>query len=302
MFRALHNQARLVLKIRPVSPVLIKSAGSGLDPTRPEMEFVTIHTELGRVEYLPGSTLKGVMRSFTERLLLGLGKKVCDPLEKKSLCAEREHRSYSRQCDVCKLFGSPNLAGRLRVVDGLPWRVDAPDEERQAGRAELKREIRANVAIDRASGASSSKGLFDMDVLVGGALYPELSLRNYQLWQLALTWLALKELDTGFLQIGGGKSRGLGRVSCEVTLLEIRQIGSLANPDEVRGVGAVTGESLRQYRLGDPDRSPLPEGVARFSDGPLSEGRYVGEAARSVLAATLASEPWRRFVEGGGAQ
>lgn len=297
MFRIQHNQARLVLKVQPVSPVLVKAAGSGLDPTRPEMEFVTQLTDLGRVEYLPGSTLKGSLRSFTERLLLALGKRACDPIERKSPCSDREHRAYPRQCDACKIFGSPNLAGRLRVVDGLPWRHGAPDEERKAGREALRRETRANVAIDRASGASSAKGLFDMDVVVGGAFYPEITLRNFQLWQLAMTGLALAELDSGFQQIGSGKSRGLGRVSCTVDSMEIRQTGVLANPDELRGVGAVPGEAMKGYRLSDGDRLPLPEGMARFSAGPLSSARFSAEESARLMTGLADSEPFRRFLE-----
>ena len=297
MFRTLHNQARLVLKIQPVSPVLVKSAGGGLDPTRPEMEFVTVMTDMGRVEYLPGSTIKGSLRSFTERLLLALGKRACDPIEKKSPCSDREHRAYPRQCDACKIFGSPNLAGRLRVVDGLPWRMGAADEERKAGRDALRRETRANVAIDRASGAASAKGLFDMDVVTGGAFYPEVTLRNFQLWQLAMLGLAVAELDSGFQQLGSGKSRGLGRVSCTIDQLEIRQVGALANPDELRGMGAVPGEMARGYRLSESDRQPLPEGVARFSAGPLSSVKLGSEEAAKVMAGLSDSEPFRRFLE-----
>lgn len=297
MFRSLHNQARLTLKVQPQSPILVRSAGSGLDPTRPEMEFVTVETDLGRIEYLPGSTLKGSLRNFSERLLLALGKRACDPIEKKSPCADREHRAYARQCDACKVFGSPNLAGRLRVVDGLPWRFGVADEERKAGRDALKRETRANVAIDRASGASSAKGLFDMDVVVCGAFYPEITLRNYQLWQLALVRLALAELDGGFQQLGSGKSRGLGRVACAIDALEIRQVGALAATDELRGIGQVTGEAAKAHRLAEGDRSPLPEGVARFSDGPIATARYAGDEATRVLASLLESEPWKRFLE-----
>lgn len=297
MFRSLHNQARLTLKVTPVSPVLVKSAGGGLDPTRPEMEFVTVMTDLGRVEYLPGSTLKGSLRNFAEKLLLALGKRACDPIEKKSPCSDREHRAYPRQCDVCKIFGSPNLAGRLRVVDGLPWVQGASDDDRKAGRDALRRETRANVAIDRASGAASAKGLFDMDVVTGGSFYPEITLRNFQLWQLALVGLAVNELDTGFQQLGSGKSRGLGRVSCTVHELEVRQIGALANPDELRGMGAVPGEGSRGYRLSEGDKLPLPEGVARFSAGPLSSVKLGAAEAAKVMAALPDSEAFRRFLE-----
>ena len=297
MFRTLHNQARLVLKVQPVSPVLVKSAGGGLDPTRPEMEFVTVMTDLGRVEYLPGSTIKGGLRAFTERLLLALGKRVCDPIEKKSPCSDREHRAYPRQCDACKIFGSPNLAGRLRAVDGLPWRLGAPDEDRKAGRDALRRDTRANVAIDRASGASSAKGLFDMDVVVGGAFYPELTLRNFQLWQLALIGLGINEFNDGYQQIGSGKSRGLGRISCTVDSLEVKQVGALANPDELRGVGAVPGEQSRAYRLSEADRQPLLEGGTRFSAGPLSSARFGAEEATKLLTGLADSEAMRRFLE-----
>jgi len=297
MFRTLHNQVRLVLKVQPLSPILIKAAGSGLDPTRPEMEFVTIHTDLGRVEYLPGSSLKGVMRSFTERLLATLGKRVCDPLEKKSSCAERDHRAYGRQCDVCKLYGSPNIAGRVRIVDGLPWRPGASDADKKDGRDQLRREIRANVAIDRASGASSTKGLFDMDVLVSGSLFPEITLRNFQIWQLALVWMALRELTDGYQQIGSGKSRGLGRVVCAVDTIDLRQFGPLANADELRGIGAAPDQA-KSHHLQDGDILPLPEGLPRLSAGPISQVHFDRDQGTRLLDALLDSEPLKRYLEG----
>jgi CRISPR/Cas system CSM-associated protein Csm3 (group 7 of RAMP superfamily) len=297
MFRALHNQATIVLKLQPVTPLLIKAPGASLDPTRPELEFVTTGTDVGRVEYIPGSTLKGVMRSFAERLLLAIGRRACDPTERKSPCSDREHRAYARQCDACKLFGSPNLAGRLRVADGLPWRPGASGDERVAGRDALQREVRTSVSLDRATGAASNKGLMEMDVLVGGALYPELSLRNYQLWQLAMTGLAIDEITRGYQQIGSGKSRGLGRMSCQIESFEIRQNGALANPDEVRGTGCVPGDAMKAYHLGDADSCPLPEGLSPFRAGPLSTARFVADEARRLMDALLGGEAWRRFLD-----
>ena len=89
MFRSLNNQARLVLKIQPVSPVLVKSAGSGLDPTRPEMEFVTIHTEAkpnGHWDTHENNfaMLKGLLLPFLDRGLSAL----IDDLSDRGLLAE----------------------------------------------------------------------------------------------------------------------------------------------------------------------------------------------------------------------
>ena len=70
MFSRQLNQIRIDLSLTPRAPLLIRSGRKGADPTRPELECV--RTEWGGVKsvYIPGSSLKGVMRSHAERLLV----------------------------------------------------------------------------------------------------------------------------------------------------------------------------------------------------------------------------------------
>jgi CRISPR/Cas system CSM-associated protein Csm3 (group 7 of RAMP superfamily) len=57
------------LILSPDGPILIKAGEKGADPTRPDMEFVrTHHGGEPDVIYLPGSSLKGVLRAHCERI------------------------------------------------------------------------------------------------------------------------------------------------------------------------------------------------------------------------------------------
>ncbi|MBO9362348.1 MAG: hypothetical protein J7452_09120, partial [Thermoflexus sp.] len=68
MHGALRNVLRLRVEIRPDGPLLVKAGGFALDPTLPDMSFVRARLADGReAPYLPGSSLKGVVRGFVEQ-------------------------------------------------------------------------------------------------------------------------------------------------------------------------------------------------------------------------------------------
>ena len=90
------NELKLAFTISPQGPILIKAGDDGgLDPTLPSMSFVrTRHPGNGRTTiYLPGASLKGVIRSHTERIIhtvLGEAPEICcDPLDHNNNCASR---------------------------------------------------------------------------------------------------------------------------------------------------------------------------------------------------------------------
>ena len=72
MFAQQLNQIRLDLSLTPRAPLLVRTGrkGGGADPTRPDLECVRTAWGGASSVYLPGSSLKGVMRSHAERLLL----------------------------------------------------------------------------------------------------------------------------------------------------------------------------------------------------------------------------------------
>src|SRR3990172_9552844 len=76
MHKKMVNELRLSFSIAPRGPLLIKSGKeSGADPTLLDMNFVRLHhAGLGReTVYLPGSSLKGTLRSYCEKIARTVG-------------------------------------------------------------------------------------------------------------------------------------------------------------------------------------------------------------------------------------
>ena len=177
---------------------------------------------------LPGSSLKGRLRSTCEALAHALGMNACMLNQKASgvECASdstfydekvrQEYREASREglesrrqwinahtCDVCKLFGSPIRTGHLRVSDGAlrEW-------------AEVV-QVRDGVVIDRDSHTAVKRLKYDYEVVPPGSRFGLcVDLENADDRNLALLGAALFEWCAGS-SIGGFTSRGLGRFHLE---------------------------------------------------------------------------------------
>ncbi|GIV96498.1 MAG: hypothetical protein KatS3mg057_1155 [Herpetosiphonaceae bacterium] len=284
MYKQLVNEAILELAIKPDGPILIKAGETGgLDPSHPDMEFVRTLHEV----YIPGSSLKGVIRAHSERIVrtlqpqAGAGRGACDPLarEKEASCGkqlEDEEASeirYKQSCLICRLFGNTTLAGRVHFADALP-----------AGKVTI--EERNGVAIDRIYG-SVAVGPFNYEVVTRGTFKTRISLRNFTLPQLALVGLALRDLGEGRISLGFGKSRGLGRVTIDWGRLEIRYpLAGLKHQhleaEMLHGVGALVAPDVAQrYSLSGDDRIQLPAGL-RFAEDAWGTLRLVAEGSGQV--------------------
>lgn len=250
------NELTLQFTIKPDGPMLIKSGQEGgADPTLPQMSFVrTYYPGSGeRTIYLPGSSLKGVLRSHCERIIRTLHRPCCDPLSRDS-CGVRHHglsdtaAQYKAMCLACKIFGHMVNAGHLLTRDAYP--VEPLD-----GSPAL--EIRNNVAIDRLSGGAMGGALFDMEVALAGEFKTRLSLFNFELWQVGLLALALRDLAEGRLPLGFAKSRGLGQVTATFDELEIAYPGHFEMGDKAEvfyGVGALAPDLQADYGYVAGDR------------------------------------------------
>lgn len=222
MHKRLVNELRLVFLIEPQGPLLIKSGQeAGADPTLLDMNFVrTNHAVLGPTIYLPGSSLKGALRSYCEKIGRTVGLEVCNPLKTYENgdgtlpgCGFRLEKDLDRRpsgieaypalCPVCQIFGHTVTASHLWLADAYPTPEtlsDVNDTEQRDG-----------VAIDRISGAVAV-GPFQLEVVTRGAFRTSLTLRNFQLWHIGLVALALRDMSQGYLPLGFAKSRGLGQV------------------------------------------------------------------------------------------
>jgi CRISPR-associated protein Csm3 len=284
------NALKLELVIEPRAPLLIKSGLTSPNPSLPDMQFVRTMTPQGETVFIPGSSLKGTFRSFTEKVLRTVRSDgACDPFPSNPwYCGRRladeedPAKVYQKSCRACKIYGNTRLKGRLSFTDAFP-------------EGTVKTETRYGVAISRLTNAVAV-GPFDIEVLVQGRFRTALVLENFEVWQVGLLALTLQAINDGLVKLGFGKNRGFGEVSMTVeqAVVEMaKKPGLLRNA--IWGVGAYVGdEERRAYGLQDTDRmEDLPEGtetdLAVFLRRTYSQEAWkqIAEKAIASIAQTL---------------
>lgn len=196
---------------------------------------------------IPGSTLKGVMRSFLEQYLSSDAGK--DFLEGKEICNDMnpcvdEHRDKElrgllqskdaqaqvklaeylfgeqdkddgtektgKLCLICRLFGSRYSGAKLYVRDAKVI------EETFDGY-----EVRSGVAIDRDTGTSKNNFYFETEVVPEGTTFSfRAVLENADEQEINCVKMLLRAMKYEMVAIGGMKSRGLGEVRLEQIRLQ----------------------------------------------------------------------------------
>jgi len=274
MHKTRYNALHLQLQIRPKGPLLIKAGGISANPALPDMQFVrTFHPDLGETVYIPGSSLKGVVRGFVEKALRTWNDQqswrwACPTFEEKDKppeegnCPQRikhtekvENRSlstaeiYAYSCGACRIFGHTRLRGRLSFTDFFPVE-------------DVRTEIRYGVAISRLTHAVAH-GPFEMEVAVSGTFEGTLVLENFEIWQLGLLTTALEAINTGLLKVGFGKNRGFGEVEARIVEAQVEEVVTDYQNDRLRGLMAFVGaKDARRYGLYPPealDEVPKPQ-------------------------------------------
>ncbi len=251
MLKMLLSECLIDFSIKSETPLLIKSGMERVED--PDMfPIKTFRTRNGKMKeevFIPGSSLKGVIRSHSEKITRtfrqGKEPACCNPFEKDKrksdlACSEYFERykkqkhikklngmdSYRQSCLICKLFGSTENASRLIVRDAY-----VKDD------SNVKLETRTGVGIDRFTGGSVSGALFSLEVATNAEFKAHLYIRNFELWQLGLLAYAFKDFEDGIISIGYGKSRGFGRVIGKVDKVEIRYLGkNKPSPPSIRGI------------------------------------------------------------------
>ena len=301
MLKQLVNECIIELAIRPDGPILIKS---GIETVSgPDMAFVRTWRNGEPQVFLPGSSLKGVLRTHAERIARTFDEtKACDPFSKDGptmFCGRRfETRKkrfnespsnaqvYAGSCPICRLFGSTWYGGRLATADAYA-------EGRPPGT-----EQRDGVGIDRFTGGAARGAKFELEVVTSGTFLTTLHIRNFELWQLGLVGFLLQDLKDGLIRVGMGKSRGLGKVLGEVRSVRVDFLGPQAPAPEngrltLKGVGTLVPEAMAHaYEMVRPD-----EVTVSFS------GEWQGGPGRIRHTAHFSDEafPWaelgQRWVE-----
>lgn len=232
MLKKLMNHAFIELEITPLDPLLIKSGQATVSGVA--MAFVQTYRNGTAQPYLPGSSLKGVIRSYAEKICRSLRDApvpVCLPYLKPDEARGQEAKQascglvfekykkdnnvpsigtdniYNLSCPACRLFGSHDYIGRLATTDG--YLMDSHILE-----------VRNGVAIDRLTGGVA-EGPYDLEVLVKGNFKTSIDIRNFERWQLGLIGLVLRDMEEGLIRIGFGKSRGYGRIQAKISKFRV---------------------------------------------------------------------------------
>lgn len=199
-------------------------------------DISVVKDALGR-PFIPGSSFKGVLRAYLESVLRAIdstGEKnlacLCVTYEDNPRCpttlrqdALKERVNLLKKsandlngkdgpyldqiyledtCRICQVFGSPGLASKLQVPDLML-------AEEWIGRYQ----IRHGVSIERDTETAADQRLFTSEAVPAGTVFnSRLILENGSLADQGLTFLGLKALERELITLGGGTSRGLGRV------------------------------------------------------------------------------------------
>jgi CRISPR-associated protein Csm3 len=185
--------------------------------------------------YLPGSSLRGAIRSEVERVIAGVGKDVagiescilfcdddCNSKARKFQQTDTFQKSQDKEkdlagfaesdlCDVCKLLGCIIYAARLAIEDAYPQYKD---------RIKDRSMIRDGVGIDRDTGAARQGVKFNYEVFEAGLTGSDptgsefcfrMQVENVAEQDRKIINLILALLKRGFY-VGGKRAAGLGRI------------------------------------------------------------------------------------------
>jgi CRISPR-associated RAMP protein (TIGR02581 family) len=200
------------------------------------------------VPFIPGSSLRGALRSEVERVLGGVGAAarlrsctlfVRDDAPDACLTASRAKQEHladlvqtgapqafaflaGELCDVCRLFGSPVFASRLRIDDCRP--------ETPSSLAD-KSVVRDGVGIDRDTGTARETIKFTFEVLESGPVF-DFAMQAENLGPQGSSDRRLVQLVLGLLKqglfVGGKRAAGLGRVQLKANSLKVSGFESAA--------------------------------------------------------------------------
>jgi CRISPR-associated protein Csm3 len=209
------------------TPIHIGAGEEGFDPI--QADNAVIRDSSGD-PYIPGTSLKGVLRSYMETLLKSSGKDIldknCNPCfvvnnpclsgkEDIKMIKEMKEKYkkndkienadlliaegiYDRLCPVCKIFGSGHFASKLTVNDCRLKGAKAYIEKRDG------------IGIDRDTGTAAYGAKYDYEQVAAGTQFEfYMTVDNLEPEYEDLLRLIVKVLENGDLRVGGKTSVGL---------------------------------------------------------------------------------------------
>lgn len=211
--------------------------GAGDDDFRPTAVDASVIRDENNNPYIPGTSLKGVLRSNIERIIASgaFGElTACNVLVQSNNKEKNENinmdhicvgdtrvsqikedfkddndkeekiaeKIYEEQCDVCKLFGGHGFASRIQISDAKAVLKDGE---------KIYTQIRDGVAIDRDTLTKKDSAKYTYEQVGAGTKFNFfMTVENLEKEHKVLLALIVNILEKGELKIGGKTSAGLG--------------------------------------------------------------------------------------------
>ncbi|MHA1231263.1 MAG: RAMP superfamily CRISPR-associated protein [Candidatus Helarchaeota archaeon] len=228
-----HNRYIFKGKIKVISPLHI---GTSDFPKIGDVDSAFIKYENGQC-YIPGSTMKGYLRSVSEKILRNIPayKNKIQHINDKSdefVCniefilnnfngpkSDMVKKIEQFLCPICKLYGAIGYASKIFIPD-LPL-IDFQN---------IALERRVHTKIDRDSDIVVKKGLFDIQyVPINSKFKFEAYIENATDQDLEILYYGLYFLLKNEAFLGGNKSRGYGKIGLELTDVIKFEINDIIN-------------------------------------------------------------------------
>lgn len=220
----LKNRYRFSGKLKMETPLRISSGRASDETDAPIMRTIN------NIPFIPGTSLRGAIRSELERVIAGAGAasgitgcilfeknnctekylKMIRNLEKTGINNEKKSEKIdefikNELCHICRLFGSTMYSSSLFIEDAMS--VDNNG---------FKTRVRDGVAIHRDNGATVEGAKFDYEVIESGPDFEfKMTVENIDTDSNSedkkLVNLILKLLKNG-IYVGGKRTGGLGRI------------------------------------------------------------------------------------------
>jgi len=175
--------------------------------------------------FIPGSSLKGVLRSLVEAIAKAQGEPIHNPWDIPKVEEEARKGNF---CVICGLFGSTRLASHVRVYDAYPTEEAPTFTKTGIGLNRDFRGVQPHILYTEEFVAPGVRWRFRMDI-INVRVFPEPQDKRGNLLRQVIDLLS-----NGLVQVGARKTVGYGLVRLERAKYEVYEVkeGALVKTSE----------------------------------------------------------------------
>lgn len=244
MFDKFHNRVVINADLVALTPIFVGAKGDSFKPG--EVNGSCVKDAYGK-PYIPGSSIKGVLRAFLANVLQEkVGSEVNKAFQTKDKRDEvkkqcyggkipatqdeaKEERYltekiYKMSTEAERLFGSQMMAGKVKIADATL-------------KEDVITEVRNGVAINRDTHTAINGALFDTEVIPSGTVLRfTASAENLTVEEAAFFGQLMEYFAEGNISVGGRSRAGLGNVelqNVQVKIYKVAEKGDFPKPESI---------------------------------------------------------------------